>query len=117
VASLQSRGELARSAGGSHVLSHQSDGGTNRTAAVGAQSDGTGEEGGGFVALAVLEGRLKEKEEEANSKTDAVPLKDDPEYSKFFKVSVVVVQAEFHSMSAYKSYRFLIKYTFRSHRR
>ena len=64
VASLQSRGELARSAGGSHVLSHQSDGGTNRTAAVGAQSDGTGEEGGGFVALAVLEGRLKEKEEE-----------------------------------------------------
>ena len=48
--------------------------------------------------------QIKEKEEEANSKTDAVPLKDDPEYSKFFKVSVVVVQAEFHSMSAYKSY-------------
>ena len=32
--------------------------------------------------------QIKVEEEEATSKADAAPLKDDPEYSKFFKVSV-----------------------------
>ena len=34
--------------------------------------------------------QIKEKENESSSKADDVPLKDHPEYAKFFKVSCFV---------------------------